>query len=117
MDLLESTDSPVTRVISALAGAMFPNRATKKTITENEEIVTLSYRNSFPRLWNLQSTDGLIDWALAKPGLPRSLVIVWDGMPPKEGTINVADFVLPFDWAFAFSKTLITRVGAPYTNL
>lgn len=63
-----------------------------------------SYRVDFPWLWKLDGDDrsGLIQW-VAQEANP-TIIVVWDGMPAaREPTINVADYVTPYDWAIACS--------------
>src|SRR5437868_3711295 len=105
-------DSPVTEVLANVLEAVFPQRVVRRQPNVEKEFVVLSYREDFARLWNLDGKDvrSIVGWALkAGVGTSRTLVLVWDGMPPQEGTINVADFVLPFDWAFALSATVLNE--------
>jgi hypothetical protein len=103
-------DSPVTEMLAKVIEAMFPERVARRQPNVEKESILLSYREDFPRLWNLDGKDArsIVGWVLSgEPGAVRTLILVWDGMPPQEGTINVGDFVLPFDWAFALSAIVL----------
>jgi hypothetical protein len=108
-------DSPVTEVLAKVLETTLPQRVSKKDPKAGKEFVVLSYRNDFVKIWNLDGRIGnsIVGWARSGDGATlRTLVLVWDGMPPQQETINVADFVLPFDWAFAVSVSAIREPGA-----
>jgi hypothetical protein len=103
-------NTPVTEAVAGILETLFPKKVVRRLPKEDKECVVLSYREDFEKLWNLDATGALslIGWALSGDAeVPRTFVLVWDGMPPTEGTINVADYVLPLDWAFALSSTLL----------
>jgi len=103
-------ESPVASMLSVVVSALLPTRVVNKKINHDKQIVILPYRTSFPLLWNLDTEGRLVDWAINKES-HRSIVIVWDGMPDNAETVNVSDFVLPFDWAFAFSMKVRNAEG------
>ncbi len=108
-------DSPVTEVLTKVLEAMLPQSVVGRQTKENKDFVIWSYREDFSRLWSLDGRDArsIVGWALnGGDEALRTLVLVWDGMPSQKGTINVADFVLPFDWAFALSTTVIKECRA-----
>ena len=112
-------DTPVTEVLTRILGAMFPERVVGKQPKADKSFLVLSYRADFSKLWSLNGRDSksLVAWALnGEIGTHRTFVIVWDGMPSQTGRINVADFVLPFDWAFALSATVLRECQVKHTG-
>ena len=84
----------------------------------------VSYREDFNYLWNLRKgttasnkfspsrAEGeIFDWVRSEAGAEgRILVLVWDGMPTsEESTINVGDYVTPYDWSIAFSWNIFSK--------
>jgi hypothetical protein len=105
-------DAPVAETLTLALDALFPNNVARRRPEADKECLSLSYREDFEVLWNL-STEGesVVDWSLSgDQDSKRTIVIVWDGMPPaQESTINISDYVTPYDWALAFSRALLDR--------
>lgn len=71
------------------------------------DFLVASYLDDFASLWKLASQGQLLSWLRSRPGQNSTIVLVWDGTPePKNTTINIRDYVTPFDWAVAISLSV-----------
>src|SRR5882762_2485869 len=61
--------------------------------------VVASYLNDFQRLWNISddAKESIVPWILSKVEPPiRTVILVWDGIPPPDSTIDIRNYVTPF---------------------
>jgi hypothetical protein len=73
------------------------------------KIRVFSYRDDFEVLWNMLDKNSRQNTfeKLSHASEPLTIVVVWDGMPrSEETTMNVGQYVTPFDWAVALSLCL-----------
>ena len=92
--------SPVAGVMSLILEAQHPGRVARRTPSASSDWLVASYREDFSWLWQLD--DDLLAWL---ENGPRTIVLVWDGMPTGIGArvVNVADSLTAIDWAVALS--------------
>ncbi|MCU1267547.1 MAG: Cold-shock DNA-binding domain protein [Acidobacteria bacterium] len=108
-------NSPVTEVFASVLAAIFPNRVAKRQHQANLDILITSYSEDFADLWRLDRSNkgSLIDWIVSGGDSLRTIFVVWDKIPESPDTsINVADYVTPFDWAFICSKITLSASRA-----
>jgi len=107
--------SPVAEVLATVLESIYPagKVARKQPDKGDEEFVILSYQDQqdFEELWKLSDKPegGLLGWVLSGGESPRSILLVWDGLPEtSEVNINpdIVNFVTPVDWAVAFTKRI-----------
>lgn len=108
--------SPVAEVLATVLESIYSGAgkvARKQPDTGDEELIILSYQDQqdFENLWKLpDKLEGdLLEWVLSGGESPRSIVLVWDGLPEAlEVNINpdIVNFVTPVDWAVAFTKRI-----------
>jgi hypothetical protein len=80
----------------------------RKTPQPETEFLLLSYKDDFEYIWDLKRNipGGIIEWVTSGgDSSTRTVVLVWDGVPPEQNysTINMANYVTPYDWALALS--------------
>lgn len=100
-----SVVSAIHTVLTAFGPA---SRVARKTPGPETEFLLLSYKDDFEYAWDLKpgTSGGVVEWvASGRDSYARNIVLVWDGMPEERNysTINVGNYVTPFDWAFALS--------------
>jgi hypothetical protein len=96
--------SPVTESLALTLDAALPIPVARKKPQDSNGFLLVSYSEDFTELWNLneESEAGLLKWILAGEDENRTIIIVWDGTPSSyETTINIANYVTPYDWALA----------------
>jgi len=106
-------EPPVYDVLTSVLETMFPDGVAKGEVDPDTPTSVFSYCKDehFDALWEM--TASLPSWLDEADDEERTIVINWDGMPnSNEGTINVADYVTPFDWALALSWSIVeNKVG------
>ena len=101
--------SPVVSAIHTVLTAFgLASRVARKKPQSETEFLLLSYRDDFKYAWDLRpgTGGGIVEWVTSGADSPaRNIILVWDGMPAERNysTINVANYVTPYDWAFALS--------------
>lgn len=101
--------SPVVSAIHTVLTAFgLASRVSRKTPSLETEFLLLSYKDDFDYVWDLKrgTGGGIVEWVTSgADASARNVVLVWDGMPAERNysTINVENYVTPYDWAFALS--------------
>jgi hypothetical protein len=105
-----ATDSsPVVSAIHTILTTFgLASRVTRKKPLPETEFLLLSYKDDFEYVWDLKrdTGGGIVEWITSgADASARNVVLVWDGMPTERNysTINVENYVTPYDWAFALS--------------
>ncbi len=70
----------------------------------------LSTRCHFELMWGLLSSQAGVS---SPPTSERTVVVIWDGGPGAEGSVDIARWVTPVDWAVAMSLYLTRSKERP----
>jgi hypothetical protein len=104
-------DSPVAETCASILATMFPTRIKERRHDDARDTLVVSYEEDFSYLWELKGENtSVIDWITSGDENLRTIVLIWDNIPESQDTsINVADYVTPFDWALVVSKLILSR--------
>src|SRR5918912_4477818 len=102
------SSSVVSTINTILTAFGPPSRVARKTPQPETEFLLLSYKDDFEYIWDLEKgiKGGIIEWiASGGDAAARNVILVWDGMPTGQhrSSINVENYVTPYDWALALS--------------
>jgi len=102
--------TPVAEATIQVLELFCPGQVARRFPRFDNNYIVLSYREDFSWLWQFydETEAGLLYW-IARTTEP-TLIIVCDGLPSiSESTINIADYVTPYDWAVACSCVVFNR--------
>jgi hypothetical protein len=108
------SDSPVAETCAAVLDAVLSGDVARRQVETGKACFVASFREDFDYLWGFGTEtddDSFRVWMTPENREDlRTIVLIWDGMPPSPAsTINIGDYVTPYDWAFALSWNVYER--------
>lgn len=119
MNEINWSASPVTESLALTMDAILPTPVGRKKPQDSDNFLLVSYKEDFTELWSFheESEAGLLKWILSGEDENRTIIIVWDATPSSyETTINIANYVTPYDWALACTWACLKRLNSNFNR-
>jgi hypothetical protein len=110
--------SPATEALAQVLELLNPQQLARRQPETGKDWLVASYREDFEWLWNFERTwrrdvevgVSLLGWISSDAdSSTRTIIVVWDGTPQLDSTIDIQAYVTPYDWALACSWAIFKR--------
>ncbi|MDX6404501.1 MAG: hypothetical protein QOH70_1956 [Blastocatellia bacterium] len=118
--------SPATEALAQVLELLNPKQIARSRPETGKEWLITSYREDFEWLWKFERTwkrdvevgVSLLGWiSSGNDSSTRTIIVVWDGTPPPDSTIDIQAYVTPYDWALACSWAIFKRTKSDSTGV
>ncbi len=117
--------SPATEALAQVLELLNPKQVARRLPEKEKEWLVTSYREDFEWLWKFERTwkrdvevgVSLLGWISSdNDSSTRTIIVVWDGTPPPDSTIDIQAYVTPYDWSLACSWAIFKRTKSDSTG-